>query len=175
MGVVSWAIECDMSDTSTSPPNTAIAIAPPVKKSWFDQLPLIVATAIIGLMFTVGQNFGSRISTTTDKTIELNAVVQQIGEDLKEQRSEAKESRTNQQNMILKLNDLYTRSEAQRDREEFSRKFAALESQVNIINGRLDRTDNTIRMLQDTLKVSQDTMKIVQDMIMNRNQNPGRH
>jgi chromosome segregation ATPase len=170
-----------MTDTSTNgtrgtvPPNTAIAIAPPVKKGWLDQLPIIIATAMIGLMFTVGQNFGSRISSTTDKTIELNAVVQQISEDLKEQKADAKEARINQQQMIAKLNDVYTRSEAQRDRDEFRRQVAAIESQINIINGRLDRTDNTIRMLQDTLKVSQDNMKIVQDMIMNRNLNPQRH
>lgn len=145
-----------------SSPTTAIAIAPPVKKSWWDQLPLAIAVAVIGVMVSIGSNFMSRTSSTTDKSIELSTLIQQIAEDIKDQKQEAKEARAFQQQISLKVGALYTREEAQRDREEFLRKISALETQINSVNNRLDRAEGTVRLLQDT-------MKIMQEMILNRN------
>jgi len=126
-------------------------------------------------MFTLGQNFGTRISTTTDKAIELNTIVQQISDDIKDQKTEFKDIRNFQQVTALKLGTLVTRDELQRFQDEFSRKFTELSGQVNAVNSRIERAENQMRMLQDTIRVLQDALKITQEAIVSRNANPQRH
>lgn len=115
------------------------------EKSWKDYFIPALAGGIVMLLATLAINFGSAVYSGDNRSSAvLTERIAGIAEDLKEQKKLS-------QDILMKTSDLYTRREAQADREAAERRFQSLEGRLADVTRRLETMETAQRFLQNSL------------------------
>lgn len=130
--------------------SAAAATAPRVRrpgyenneKTWYGQIPLISATAIISAIAAIGMNFGGKIVSSGETSAVLTAQMQILVDSRKDDNRLL-------QDLTLKASELYTRREAQTDRDAAERRFTSMEGRINEIGKRLETVESNQRFMEN--------------------------
>lgn len=114
-------------------------------KSWKDYLIPALAGGIVMLLATIAINFGSTVYSGENRSAAvLTERIAGIAEDVKEQKRLT-------QDILMKASDLYTRREAQADREAAERRFQSMEGRLADVTRRLETMETAQRFMQNSL------------------------
>lgn len=109
-----------------------------------NQWLLLIAGGIVSIVVAVLISFGGRVVNGGETTAILTAQVNLLLEGDKEQRRML-------QDLTVKMGDLYTRREAQADREAAERRFQSIENTQRDFGHRLEALETGLRYFQQTL------------------------
>jgi hypothetical protein len=116
----------------------------------------LLLTAIAGILVAIisaaATSFGTRAMTGGDTSIRLSAQVERILDDNKDQTKQLTD-------ILSKVADLYTRREAQADREAFERRFQSIESRLTDVS----RENADTRRALESVVANQRMQQIVID------------
>ncbi len=110
-------------------------------RSWW--LP-VIAGGLVSVMAATAISFGSRVVTGGETSAVLTAQVSEMRED-------GKESKRLLQDLLIKAGSLYTRAEAQTDREAAERRFQSMEGRIDTLGRRIETLENNYRMMQQLI------------------------
>ncbi len=110
-------------------------------RSWW--LP-VIAGGLVSVMAATAISFGSRVVTGGETSAVLTNQVAEIKED-------SKESKKLLQDLLIKAGSLYTRAEAQVDREAAERRFQSMEGRIDNLGRRIETLEGNYRMMQQLI------------------------
>jgi hypothetical protein len=118
-------------------------------RSWVSQIPLIILTALVGAIFTLGAAYGTRWNGAGDATLILTTKVDQLIEQNKGQDAKLFQLDANSREGLVKLGTLVTREEFSRFNDAAERRFQRQDQQINDLTRRLDGFEMIVRSLID--------------------------
>lgn len=110
-------------------------------RSWW--MP-VIAGGVVTVMAAAAIAFGTQVVTGDKTAAVLSIQVSEIKED-------SKESRKLLQDLILKTASLYTRGEAQVDREAAERRFQSMEGRIGDLGRRIEALETNYRLMQQMI------------------------
>ena len=113
----------------------------PSRPAWLGQLPMMVGGGIISIVVAGAIAFSGRVITSGENAAAVAVQIQQLIEHNKTEESLFRD-------MLVKQGELYTRREAQADREASERRFQELANRISDLGRRIEILETSFRFIQ---------------------------
>lgn len=118
------------------------------KHTWHDQIPLAIITIIISIITAGAIGLGGRVISGGETSAVLSTQVAQLVDQLKTVGSQNQGQDAILREILVKQGELYTRREAQADREASERRFLGVETRIAELTRRIEVLETNLQFMQ---------------------------